>query len=230
MNKYDVISLDMFQTLVDLQPAAWRMWHRILGQPGREEAYQRQLIGLYYEVAQQERAEGAFMLTRDIYERCFERLFHTHQIDFCPAEATAILVHEHQCAPCYEETESFLDLIHTPYRVCIVSDTDVAMLPDFYEKYDMPLYASETYGSYKNDSSNRMFKELIAHYGVEPERILHIGDSVSDVLGAQREGITACWLNRTGASWTEAVKPDYTVADLNGVWRVLEPAASLRMP
>lgn len=89
------------------------------------------------------------------------------------------------------------------------------MLPKFYEQYGILLFASEVYKSYKNDKSNQMFKEVIAHYQVTPDRIIHIGDTTSDVLGAKREGITACWVNRNNEPWTEAVKPDYTISNLN---------------
>lgn len=217
MKNFDVISLDMFFTLVDLQLSTDKMWHQILGRKHKDKTdfYQHELIKRYYEVAIQERAEGNFILTKHIYELCFKKLFKSYQIDFSPAEATNILIQEHQNAICYEETKPFLDVVCSRYQVCIVSDTDIAMLPKFYEQYGILLFASEEYKSYKNDSSNQMFKEIISHYEVEPNRIIHIGDTISDVLGAKREGIIACWLNRTNETWTEAVKPDYTITNLN---------------
>ncbi|GGG11548.1 HAD family hydrolase [Paenibacillus aceti] len=48
-------------------------------------------------------------------------------------------------------------------------------------------------------------------------RILHIGDTVSDVVGAQRAGIQACWINRQQASWTLEAAPDYTVRNLKEI-------------
>lgn len=215
MKNYDVISLDMFLTLVDLQLSTEKMWYQILGTKDNIDFYHQQLIEHYYEVAQRERAAGNFVLTRHIYELCFEKVFHANQINFSPIQATNILIREHQSAICYEETEAFLNLISNQYQVCIVSDTDIAMLPVFYEQYGIHLFASEVYKSYKNDSSNQMFKEVISHYGVTSNRIIHIGDTISDVLGAKREGIVACWLNRTNEPWTEAVEPDYTISNLN---------------
>jgi putative hydrolase of the HAD superfamily len=217
MGNYDVISLDMFLTLVDLQ-SNYKMWKRIIGEAVKTEKamqYQSMLLGFYYEVAKQERSEGKFILTKQIYERCFEKLFRTYQIDFSATEATNILIQEHQNAICYEETKPFLDVVCSRYQVCIVSDTDIAMLPKFYEEYNISLFASEVYRSYKNDNSNQMFKEVISHYKVAPNRIIHIGDTTSDVLGAKREGITTCWVNRNNELWTEEVEPDYTISNLN---------------
>ncbi|MNI73897.1 dUMP phosphatase [compost metagenome] len=70
-----------------------------------------------------------------------------------------------------------------------------------------------------------MFTEVIAYYGVQPEEILHIGDSASDVLGAARAGIRSCWINRTGSSWKHTVQPDYTVSNLEELYPILEPGA-----
>ncbi|QQZ59402.1 hypothetical protein JI735_22460 [Paenibacillus sonchi] len=63
----------------------------------------------------------------------------------------------------------FLQKISEAYQICIVSDTDTLMLPDFYKEYPIKLFTSEDYGSYKNDGRNRMFTEVIAYYGVQPD-------------------------------------------------------------
>jgi putative hydrolase of the HAD superfamily len=68
-----------------------------------------------------------------------------------------------------------------------------------------------------------MFRELLCHFGVEPERVIHVGDSVSDVLGAKRAGIAACWLNRTGREWQlPGSEPDFTIRRLDELFAVLE--------
>jgi putative hydrolase of the HAD superfamily len=95
------------------------------------------------------------------------------------------------------------------------------MLPEFYRNYPVTLFTSEIYKSYKNDSHNRMFGEVIAHYGVEPGQIIHVGDTASDVLGAARAGIRACWINRDEAEWQQEVKPDYTVKTLDELYSLL---------
>ncbi|MNP83027.1 Pyrimidine 5'-nucleotidase YjjG [compost metagenome] len=77
------------------------------------------------------------------------------------------------------------------------------------------------YKSYKNDCRNVMFGEVIAHYGVEPEEIIHAGDTASDVLGAARAGIKTCWINREEAVWQQEVKPDYTVKTLDELYELL---------
>lgn len=86
----------------------------------------------------------------------------------------------------------------------------------------MTLLTSENFRSYKNDSRNAMFQEVLRDSGVSPERILHIGDSASDVLGAARCGIVSCWLNWNGREWDRAgQRPDYEVRHLNEVFSIL---------
>lgn len=119
-------------------------------------------------------------------------------MDYDCEQAVDNLFAEHRLSEMYDDTEAFLQRICRNYQVCIVSDTDDLMLPEFYRNYPILLFTSETYQSYKNDTHNRMFTEVIAHYDVEPEQIIHIGDSASDILGAARAGIKSCWLNRNG--------------------------------
>jgi putative hydrolase of the HAD superfamily len=60
----------------------------------------------------------------------------------------------------------------------------------------------------------------LAGIGSERERWVHVGDSVeSDVLGAQRFGLRAVWLNRRGLDLPEDVHPD---AELRSLERLPE--------
>lgn len=59
-----------------------------------------------------------------------------------------------------------------------------------------------------------MFKEVLKHYKVEPEEIIHVGDGYSDVVGANRVGIRTCWLNRDGSKWSHEIAPGYIVNSL----------------
>ena len=83
------------------------------------------------------------------------------------------------------------------------------------------VFTSEQARSYKNDPECKLFLRVIEHYGIEPERILHIGDSSADVMGAHRVGIKTCWLNRDGRSWRYSIEPDYTVGSLSEVVSIL---------
>ncbi|MNE75642.1 Pyrimidine 5'-nucleotidase YjjG [compost metagenome] len=83
------------------------------------------------------------------------------------------------------------------------------------------MFTSEQFQSYKNDENNIMFKEMLKFYNADPSKVLHIGDSVSDIVGANREGITTCWLNRNKRTWEHQVKPDYVIESLNDLEGIL---------
>lgn len=102
-----------------------------------------------------------------------------------------------------------------------MSDADDSMMPSFHTDYGITLFTSEQYRSYKNDVNNLMFKELLKYYNMKPGKVLHIGDSISDILGAKREGITTCWLNRNKLCWEHEVKPDYTIESLSELIEIL---------
>ncbi|WP_256984636.1 MULTISPECIES: HAD family hydrolase [Paenibacillus] len=80
---------------------------------------------------------------------------------------------------------------------------------------------SEDVRSYKPRSE--MFDEAINRYGLQRDKVIHIGDSlVSDVQGAQNAGIKAVWLNRKSKSKWKQIIPDYECKDLGEVVHMLE--------
>lgn len=121
----------------------------------------------------------------------------------------------------YEDTIGFLNRIIKKYKICIVSDADDAMVPRFYTDYRIDIFTSERYQSYKNDDKNTMFKELLTFYNVVPTKVIHIGDSAADVVGAKREGIVACWLNRDKKAWEHELQPDLVIESLHDLEGIL---------
>jgi putative hydrolase of the HAD superfamily len=75
--------------------------------------------------------------------------------------------------------------------------------------------ASSELGVLKPDP--RIFTHACSKLGVAPEDAWHVGDNLaSDIAGAKAAGLTAVWLNRTGAA-REAGQPlpDYEIASLS---------------
>lgn len=229
MQPFKVISLDMFQTLVNIQGRRAEVWKPILKQDFSEDKSRElgsQLLSHYFAVSTEAREAGSFISSKEIFSKGFQQVFLEYSLDYVCSQAVDNLFAQHRLSAMYADTEAFLQRICGEYQVCIVSDTDELMLPDFYRSYPISLFTSERYQSYKNDSHNRMFIEVIAHYGVEPEQILHIGDSASDVLGAARAGIKSCWINREQLAWKHEVKPDYTAGTLEEVYELISTVSS----
>lgn len=60
-----------------------------------------------------------------------------------------------------------------------------------------------------------IFAQLCSLLALPPHAIAHVGDDPElDVLGAQRAGLFAIWLNRDGRDWPLPQRPDLEVGDL----------------
>ena len=227
----ELVSLDLFQTLVNIDSRREQVWKPILQgdyAPSLAETCAGALRGHFFDQWAVSQTSGAFISLQEVYGRSFAAYFAETGRSFDAEEAVDILFREHRAAPFYEETAEFLGKLMNTRKMCIVSDADEAMIPDFCAAYGIKLFTSEEHRSYKNDDRNRMFKEVIRYYGVQPSEILHIGDSVSDVLGARREGIRTCWINRTGSVWTQEAEPDFTVTSLLELEGLLQTAEAGR--
>jgi HAD superfamily hydrolase (TIGR01509 family) len=228
MNHFKVISVDMFETLVNVDSRKYCVWRKILGESFTEqyadqcwEKANKLLFGFLnnYEFPGQR-----FYTSKSIFEKCFFAIFKENKINFDPKMAACILATEHGLSALYEDTELFLKSVSQNYPVCLVSDTDQDMIAPFLAKFQFDkIYTSEKMHSYKIEPDSKMFLEVIRHYGVKPQEILHIGDSYSDILGASRVGIKTCWLNRTNHKWNYQTEPNFEVKsllDIAGILRI----------
>lgn len=225
MKRYDVVSLDLFQTLVNVDSRLEQVWRPILkdgytmGEAKRHSGLRLEKFFKHWTLS---RESETFVLMRRVFRDSMEEHFLEQGIEFDCGEATELLISEHTHSQAYEETEEFLARLTREYKVCILSDADDDMVPDILKRYPLELVTSEQLRSYKNDRTNAMFRHLLELHSADPSRVIHVGDSVSDVAGAHREGIVSCWLNRDGKKWTQPVRPDYEIRHLNELWPLLE--------
>lgn len=227
MRKFDVVCVDMFQTLVDIETRKKFIWKRILKESYSDELadkYGRSVISkvskkIYnYNGDQSEK----FQNLRSIFEVNFSEVFSEEGLEFCPTEASEIFMQEHHLSHLYEETDLFLRLVREKYPICLISDADNQMVLPLIEKFKFDkVLISEDIEVYKSHPSGKIFKEAINHYRVRPERIIHIGDSSADVIGADKAGITSCWLNRHNIKWNYDIKPKHTISSLTEILPLL---------
>lgn len=226
MNELKVVSVDMFQTLVDVNSRRYEVFKSILDDKFNEEfadecwnaanSILSRCIKYYIE-------QGEFFYpVRKVFESCYQELFPMKGINFNPANGARILADEHGKSELYEDTEVFLHNVHKKYPICLVSDTDCDMVQPILERLEFDeVFLSEELKCYKNSRSKSMFTYVLSHYKVNPQQIIHIGDSYADVAGAKGMGITACWLNRYNKEWKYDIRPDYIVTSLNEVAEII---------
>lgn len=216
---YELVCVDMFQTLVDVNKRTSYIWKRILGEDYSEklhcqcvELVSAKVINAFHINVDK---NVNFYNLKTVFKPCFEEIFGILKINFSAEEAVSIFLDEHGKAVPYEDTFEFFKLIGGRVPVCLVSDADNEMVEPLLENFQFDkIFISEKVMSYKNEPESRIFKEVLAHYNISPQKVIHIGDASSDIIGANKFGITTCWINRNDIEWKYNVKPDYTIKSL----------------
>ncbi len=214
-----IVSTDMFQTLADVTSRKQAVWRTFL-----KEQYTDELADEYWAMATQLLFEyfekyisksNDFVTVKTIFCACLSSAFSQIPLDFNPEKAADVLAYEHSLSHPYEDAPDFLKSVGKTHIICLSSDTDNDMLGPLTDLYDFDtIFTSETLKSYKLDPKNRFFSSIVEYYNVEPNEIFHIGDSASDIIGAKKAGIHACWLNRSDKNWSHHIKPDTEVTSL----------------
>lgn len=219
MKRFRVVSVDMFGTLVDVASRKYLVWRTFLKDRYTAELAEKywgratDLLFQYFEGQVIQR--GQFVSLKEIFEICYSKLFSEIDLDFDPKEAAQILAHQHSLSTPHSDAVLFLDSVGKEYPICLSSDTDEDMLGALKQLYAFDsIVTSERLESYKTSADKRFFSEIINHYGVRPEDIIHIGDSSSDIIGAREAGIVTCWLNRDRRIWSHDIKPNHEVNSL----------------
>jgi putative hydrolase of the HAD superfamily len=227
MDNIQLISVDLFQTLVDIESRKEVIWRLIL-----QDAYtlkrsehcwaitSKILREIYLAKAA---TNNGFEKVRAIFRECFVRAFAEIGLDFDPDEAARILAHQHSLSNPFEDAIPFLKGVGHHRLVCLTSDTDDDMIGPLGSLFPFDhIFTSEALETYKINRANSFFKKVLKHYrdrGIRAENILHIGDSSADIFGAAYAGIRSCWLNRRGIAWEHEIRPDFIVTSL---WQALD--------
>lgn len=223
---YKLISLDIFQTLVDVSSINDKIWRIFLNdnysseiaKTGGDFVIERILDYFSREII--EKAE--FETVKSVFSKCYSEIFRKLNIDFNHQEAAEILAHNHNFAIPYGDADIFMKYIEDKYTYIISSDADNDMISGIkYLKKCDKIFTSEYLKCYKMSNDNRFFSSILKYYGFEPNKILHIGDSAADIINPKKLGIKTCWINRNNNTWKYEIEPDYIFRDLENVISIL---------
>jgi putative hydrolase of the HAD superfamily len=218
--KFELICIDMFQTLVNVNARIPFIWRRILKDKYNDrlafecaKSVSRNVINKFHESALN---NDEFINLKTMFKPFFHNVLKEMNIPFDAEEAVKIFMDEHANAEPYGDVESFFSLMGNEVPICLVTDADYEMVLPILNKYKFDkVFISENVMSYKSAPDSRIFREVINYYSINPNNIVHIGDSSSDIIGANRMGIKTCWINRTGEGWKYAPNPDYIIESLD---------------
>ncbi len=140
----------------------------------------------------------SFELQRDIERKA---LAHTTGKFESAADASALcdrLFSQWSRPEIFEDTKEFFDRSPLPiYIVSNIDNIDIRSAIEYHGLKPAGVFTSEDARSYK--PRKELFELALSKTGLDPEEVIHIGDSVSsDVKGASALGIRTLWLNRFG--------------------------------
>lgn len=219
MGRYELICIDMFQTLMDIDIRIPFIWQRILKENYNEQLsykcaklVESKVVNRFHEYIT---LSEEFQNLKTIFEPSFVEISHEIGIEFDSKGAVSIFMDEHGNAQLFEDAIQFFEALGDTLPICLVSDADTEMIAGLLDKFRFDeVFISESVQSYKNEPNSRIFKEVLKHYDIDPGKVIHIGDASSDILGANKNGIKSCWINRQGREWKHGIKPDYVISSL----------------
>lgn len=217
--KVDLICIDMFQTLVDINTRIPFIWQRILQGKYSDDIAKTCSRQVSLKAINQFHETGCksteFYNLRSLFVPCFKEIAIETGLGFDPDTAVDIFLSEHANSVLYDDSLQFFELIDGRVPICLVSDADNIMIQPLLSKFKFDsVFISEEVGSYKNDNESRIFSKVLEYYKIKSDKVLHIGDSSSDIIGANKVGLKSCWINRHYSEWKYDGKPDYIVNSL----------------
>jgi haloacid dehalogenase superfamily, subfamily IA, variant 3 with third motif having DD or ED/haloacid dehalogenase superfamily, subfamily IA, variant 1 with third motif having Dx(3-4)D or Dx(3-4)E len=223
--RYKIISLDIFQTLADVNKRIPDIWRGILKNEYTEEkAMQgaKAALGILPGVYENAVRSEQFRTMEQVYLECADKAVKKLSFAVSPQELAYHLMFQHSKAPFYPEVPGCIEKLRAAYRIILSSDSNHLMVDDLINKiYYDKAFISDDLKSYKGDKNGKFFRGVLDRLDVSPEEILHIGDSTADVLGARRAGIASCWINRNARQWSGAVQPDFIIERLSDLENIL---------
>ncbi len=220
-----VISIDLFRTLVKVDENREFIWRTFLG-----ENYDDKMAQGYWDRATAillNTLDGAaanldpFKNIRDIFIESYALLFEEINFQYDPRAAAETLFQGHKLDQLFDDTRPFLQAVGNRYPVCLSTDCDSEMLEGIEKIYEFDkIFISEQMRAYKGHPL--FFTQVLEHYRIRPENILHIGDSKADILTPKQLGLQTCWLNRSEEQWKHEIQPDFEVNSLLDILEILD--------
>ena len=223
--RYDLLLMDADMTVFDFlagerEAIACALRWAGIDDPGAPEAYSRINAACWRDL------EKGLIDHPTLKVRRFRELFALYGCEKDPAEGAdrfvAALARQGQLLPGAEEAlrelEPLVPMVLVTNGLAAVQRGRFDSSP--VRKYFRDLVISSEVGFYKPDP--RLIEYALKKQGVPRERALMVGDGLtSDVLGAQRAGVDACWFNPGGLPCTLERAPEYTIRSLREIPGIL---------
>jgi len=126
----------------------------------------------------------------------------------------------------YPETPGFLDKLKSKgYKIAALTDVATGMPDELHKSYFSGLlpyfdmYVSSILCGYRKPNPKGL-QDIAGYFGVTADEMVMIGDEEKDVKAGKRFGCMSVLIDRQDRN--AGFGQDYTITDLNGIWKVLK--------
>ncbi|MCD9021005.1 HAD family hydrolase [Cohnella silvisoli] len=127
----------------------------------------------------------------------------------------------------YDETFAVLDELQDSYKLLLLTNGSPDLqqekldgMPDLIPYFDS-IVISGNFGEGK--PSSKLFNHAMEQIGITPDEGIMVGDKLTtDILGANRVGMTSVWINRHNAIRNDDIIPSYEIKSLSELPELLK--------
>jgi 2-haloacid dehalogenase len=228
--RVELVSFDVFGTLIQVRESSYAAFARILDAAGGREKVDLEAFWEHWEEA----SIMAYWEPYRPYKEIVARSLHACLDRFGLAPQRDLIQHYFDSFPSFElfaDVLPALDALARRFRLALVSNIDddllraTPLLRDHGRRFDYVCTAEQARG-YKPDGT--LFRHLLSLSHLEPGAILHCGQSqLTDMVGAKPLGIPVAWINRRNVPLQSGVPmPDWECRSIGELLRRMAPAAS----
>ena len=229
-NKYEVLSFDCYGTLVDWESGIISGLRPVLRGHGIE-ATDEEILDLHAQTEHKLQAaskRSAYVKYRDVLGEEVREAGRRWGFEPSPSEVEALPDSVRYWLP-FPDTVNALRALKGAYKLAIISNIDdglFALTSRYLEVEFDYIVTAEQAGTYKPSLGN--FELALERIGAEPERILHVAESLfHDHVPARKLGLDTAWVHRRaakggfGATPPAEAEPDLEVPDLESLAHTL---------
>lgn len=229
-NKYEVLSFDCYGTLVDWESGIISGLRPVL-RAHRVEVTDDEILALHAQTEHKLQAAskgGGYLKYRDVLGEEVREAGRRWGFEPSPSEVETLPDSVRYWLP-FADTVNALRALKSRYELAIISNIDdglFALTARYLEVEFDWIVTAEQAGTYKPSPHN--FELALKRIGAEPERILHVAESLfHDHAPAKGMGLDTAWIHRRaakegfGATPPAEAEPDLEVPDLESLVQAL---------
>lgn len=216
----ELLSFDVFGTLVDVRQGSRAAFERILAESGGTHIDPLEFWE-YWEEANVRRYWAPYQRYRSICRASLEETFDHFGLKGDPS-LIEFYFDAFRAFSRFPDVDDVLGRLGRRYRLAVISNIDEDLLEatPLGRRFDVVCTAERARG-YKPDGT--LFRHLLSASGSDVGRIFHSGQSQrTDLVGGKPLGLTIAWINRRGLDRAPGVPtPDYEYRDLRPLLELL---------